>query len=193
MLPDLNTGFSRGRSGGLVFPSLSDHGVTILLPPPHPGGTITLDLAGLLLMEEQPSAGGTLQTEGNAMPRATKQFLRPMHQIQAGPLGPELCRSTRAPEPSFASVTCHFMELGVSRGKSSSEPRKRRADPLRAGREVSTGMRPRGGKGRRALAVWSAGDLCTPALMGTAGAAGPSAPRRREALNITPEFSIISS
>ena len=24
MLPDLNTGFSRGRSGGLVFPSLSE-------------------------------------------------------------------------------------------------------------------------------------------------------------------------
>lgn len=91
------------------------------------------------------------------------------------------------------SVTCHFMELGVSRGKSSSEPRKRRADPLRAGREASTGMWPRGGKGRRALAVWSAGDRRTPALMGTAGGAGPSAPRRRAALNITPEFSIISS
>lgn len=46
---------------------------------------------------------------------------------------------------------------------------------------------------RRALAASSAGDGSAPAMRGTAGAVEPSAPRRRAALNITPEFSIISS
>ena len=30
MLPDLHTGFSRGRSGGLVFPSLSEFSTVVI-------------------------------------------------------------------------------------------------------------------------------------------------------------------
>lgn len=46
---------------------------------------------------------------------------------------------------------------------------------------------------RRALVALKRGDRSAPAPLGTAGAAEPSALRRRAALNITPEFSIISS
>lgn len=51
----------------------------------------------------------------------------------------------------FPSVTCHSMEVGVSRGKSSVEPRKRRAGPLRAGSEACQARRPREGRASAAL------------------------------------------
>lgn len=81
---------------------------------------------------------------------------------------------TLAPEPSFAHMTCH----SFGNWKSSAEPREREQVLKRAGSKKA--REGRGGQAR-------------PALLGLAGAAGPSALRRRAALNITPEFSIISS
>lgn len=62
------------------------------------------------------------------------KMLCPPHTLASGPSFPQ-CDLSR------------FMELGVSRGKSSADPRKHRAGPLRAESEACTARRPREGRG----------------------------------------------
>lgn len=120
---------------------------------PHTHCTMTLDAAGLVLMEEQhfpvwTSAWRDIAGRGECSARGYQADVSNPSQTS----GAKCCvHRAHWPRAIFPSVTCHSMELGVSRGKSSAEPRKSRAGPLRTESETCQARRPREGRALAAL------------------------------------------
>lgn len=116
------------------------------------------------------------------MPRDAKL----MYRIPARPVGQDAAATVHiGPGPSFPQCDLSlFMELGVSRGKSSAEPRKRRAGPLRAGSEACTARRPREGRG--ALAALERRGQASTSTAGHGGLCGALRPASASGLKYYP-------